>query len=74
MRLTGPANVLVMPAIHSASISTKLLQALGEATVIGPVLLGLSKSVQICRLSSSVSNILNMAMMAAYDRPVTIEA
>ncbi len=74
MRLTGPANVLIMPAIHSASISTKLLQTLGEATVIGPVLLGLSRSVQICRLSSSVSNILNMALMAAYDRPLSIEA
>jgi malate dehydrogenase (oxaloacetate-decarboxylating)(NADP+) len=67
MRLTGPANVLIMPAIHSASISTKLLQTLGEATVVGPVLLGLSKSVQICPLSASVSKILNMAMMAAYE-------
>ncbi|MDO9336017.1 MAG: NADP-dependent malic enzyme [Caulobacter sp.] len=69
MRLTGPANVLVMPAIHSASISTKLVQSLGGATVIGPVLLGLSKSVQICPLSASVSRILNMAMMAAYEQP-----
>src|ERR1019366_5996039 len=42
MRLTGPANVLIMPAIHSASISTKLLQGIGGATVLGPVLLGLS--------------------------------
>jgi malate dehydrogenase (oxaloacetate-decarboxylating)(NADP+) len=70
MRLTGPANVLVMPAIHSASISTKLVQALGEATVIGPILLGLSKAVQICPLSASVSKIFNMAMMAAYERPL----
>jgi len=70
IRLTGPANVLVMPAIHSASISTKLMQALGEATVVGPILLGLSKSVQICPLSASVSKIFNMAMMAAYDRPL----
>ena len=68
MRLTDSANVLVMPAIHSASISTKLLQTLGEATVIGPILLGLSKSVQICPLSASVSKILTMATMAAYDR------
>jgi malate dehydrogenase (oxaloacetate-decarboxylating)(NADP+) len=71
MRLTGPANVLIMPAIHSASISTKLVQALGEATVVGPILLGLSKSVQIAPLSASVSKIFNMAMMAAYDQPVT---
>jgi malate dehydrogenase (oxaloacetate-decarboxylating)(NADP+) len=70
MRLTGPANVLIMPAIHSASISTKLVQSLGEATVVGPILLGLSKSVQICPLSASVSKIFNMAMMAAYDRPL----
>ena len=70
MRLTGPANVLVMPAIHSASISTKLVQSLGAATVIGPNLLGLSKSVQIAPLSASVSKILNMALMAAYDQPL----
>jgi malate dehydrogenase (oxaloacetate-decarboxylating)(NADP+) len=68
MRLTDSANVLVMPAIHSASISTKLVQALGGATVVGPILLGLSKSVQICPLSASVSKILNMAIMAAYER------
>jgi len=66
MRLTGPANVLIMPAIHSASIATKLVQALGEATVIGPLLLGLSKPVQIAPLSASVSTILNMATFAAY--------
>jgi malate dehydrogenase (oxaloacetate-decarboxylating)(NADP+) len=66
-RLTEPANVLIMPAIHSASISTKLVQALGGATVVGPLLLGLSKPVQICQLSASVSQILNMATFAAYD-------
>jgi malate dehydrogenase (oxaloacetate-decarboxylating)(NADP+) len=75
MRLTGPANVLIMPAIHSASISTKLVQALGEATVVGPILLGLSRPVQICPLSASVSKILNMATMAAYSLPlVDVEA
>jgi malate dehydrogenase (oxaloacetate-decarboxylating)(NADP+) len=67
MRLTDNANILVMPAIHAASISTKLVQSLGGATVVGPVLLGLSKSVQIAPLSASVSRILNMAMMAAYE-------
>ncbi|HEY5412073.1 MAG TPA: NADP-dependent malic enzyme [Caulobacteraceae bacterium] len=67
MRLTDAANVLIMPAIHSASISTKLVQALGGATVLGPVLLGLSRSVQICPLSASVSQIINSAMAAAYD-------
>jgi len=67
MRLTDAANILIMPAIHSASISTKLVQALGGATVLGPVLLGLSGSVQICPLSASVSQIINAAMAAAYD-------
>jgi malate dehydrogenase (oxaloacetate-decarboxylating)(NADP+) len=70
MRLTGPANVLIMPAIHSASISTKLVQSLGGATVLGPILLGLEKSIQIAPLSASVSKILNMALMAAYDQPL----
>jgi malate dehydrogenase (oxaloacetate-decarboxylating)(NADP+) len=70
MRLTGQANVLIMPAIHSASISTKLVQSLGGATVVGPILVGLGKSVQICPLSASVSKILTMAQMAAYERPL----
>ncbi|WP_140984269.1 NADP-dependent malic enzyme [Asticcacaulis tiandongensis] len=66
-RLTAPANVLIMPAIHSASIGTKLIEALGGATVVGPLLLGLSKPVQICQLSDNVSKILTMATFAAYD-------
>ena len=49
-RLSGPANVLIMPAFHSASISTKLLQELGGATVIGPILVGLDRPVQIVPL------------------------
>jgi malate dehydrogenase (oxaloacetate-decarboxylating)(NADP+) len=72
-RLTEPANVLVMPAIHSASISTKLVQALGGATVVGPLLLGLCKPVQICQLSASVSQILTMATFAAYDVRIDAE-
>jgi malate dehydrogenase (oxaloacetate-decarboxylating)(NADP+) len=56
-----------MPAIHSASISTKLTHLLGGVTALGPLLLGLSKPVQICSLSASVSQILNMATFAAYD-------
>ena len=66
-RLTAPANVLIMPAIQSASISTKLIEALGGATVVGPLLLGLSKPEQICQLSDSVTKILTMATFAAYD-------
>jgi malate dehydrogenase (oxaloacetate-decarboxylating)(NADP+) len=70
MRLSGPANVLIMPAIHSAAISTQLVKALGGATVIGPILLGLEHAVQICPLSASVSRILHMATVCAYDRPL----
>jgi malate dehydrogenase (oxaloacetate-decarboxylating)(NADP+) len=66
MRLTGDANVLVMPAIHSASISTRLIQSLGGATVIGPLLVGLEKSVQIVPLGASVSEIITAATFAAY--------
>ena len=73
MRLSGPANVLVMPAIHSAAISTLLVQELGGATVIGPLLLGLEKSVQIAPLGASVSKILQMATLAAYEQDVVDE-
>ncbi len=66
-RLTGPANVLVMPAFHSASISTKMLQELGGSTVIGPLLVGLNKPVQIVSLNSKDSDIVNMAAIAAYN-------
>ncbi|MBZ0128321.1 MAG: NADP-dependent malic enzyme [Rhodobacteraceae bacterium] len=64
-RLTGPANVLVVPARHSASISVKLLQEMGGATVIGPILTGLEKSVQLCATTATDTDILNMAVMAA---------
>jgi malate dehydrogenase (oxaloacetate-decarboxylating)(NADP+) len=67
MRLSEPANLLVMPALHSASIATKLVRELGEATVVGPLLVGLSHPVQICPLSASVSQILTMATFAAFD-------
>ncbi|WP_375547744.1 NADP-dependent malic enzyme [Oceanicaulis alexandrii] len=66
-RLTGPANVLVMPAIHSASIATKLMRAAGGATVLGPMLVGLEKPVQIARLGASVNDILTLAALAAHD-------
>ena len=66
-RLTGPANVLIMPAFHSASISTKLLQELGGATVIGPLLVGLDRPVQIVQLGARDSQLVNMAALAAYN-------
>ncbi|MCF3973318.1 NADP-dependent malic enzyme [Paracoccus salsus] len=64
-RLTGPANVLVVPARHSASISVKLLQEMAGATVIGPILTGVRMPIQICSTSSTVSDILNMAAISA---------
>ena len=64
-RLTGPANVLVVPARHSASISVKLLQEMAGATVVGPILTGVAQPIQICSTSSTVNDILNMAAIAA---------
>jgi malate dehydrogenase (oxaloacetate-decarboxylating)(NADP+) len=66
-RLSGPANVLVMPAFHSASISTKMLQELGGATVIGPLLVGLDRPVQIVHLGAKDNQLVNMAALAAYN-------
>ncbi|MBK1634856.1 NADP-dependent malic enzyme [Rhodovulum adriaticum] len=64
-RLTGPANILVVPARHSASISVKLMQEMAGATVIGPILAGVDKPIQICGTVSTVNDILNMALLAA---------
>ncbi|MBT8410731.1 MAG: NADP-dependent malic enzyme [Octadecabacter sp.] len=64
-RLTGAANVLVVPARHSASISVKLMQEMGGATVIGPILAGIDKPIQICSTVSTVNDILNMAVLAS---------
>ncbi|HMN87124.1 MAG TPA: phosphate acyltransferase, partial [Bauldia sp.] len=66
-RLSGPANVLVMPAWHSASIATKLLQELGGSTVVGPLLVGFDKPVQIVSLGAKDSDIVNMAALAAFN-------
>ena len=66
-RLSDAANVLIMPAVHSASIATRLLKAAGGATVIEGLLIGLEKSVQIARVGSPVSDIVNLAGMASFD-------
>jgi len=66
-RITDVANVLIMPAIHSASISTKLLQQMGHASVMGPMLVGLELPVQIAPLGAKMSEIYNAAIVAAYD-------
>jgi malate dehydrogenase (oxaloacetate-decarboxylating)(NADP+) len=64
-RLTDTANILIMPGVPSASIATKLLQQLGGATVMGPLLIGLEKPVQIAPLGGKMSEIYNAAVIAA---------
>jgi malate dehydrogenase (oxaloacetate-decarboxylating)(NADP+) len=66
-RLKGEANVLITPGVHSASISTNLLGAVGGATVLGPVLIGLEKPVQITQIGARVPEIVTFAAMAAYE-------
>ena len=66
-RLAGPANVLVMPELHSANIAAKLLPQLGGGTVVGPLLLGLSRPVQIVNMGATVSDLVNLAALSAHD-------
>jgi malate dehydrogenase (oxaloacetate-decarboxylating)(NADP+) len=66
-RLSGPANVLVMPELHSANVAAKLLQKLGGGTVIGPILVGLTRPVQIVQMGATVSDVVNLAAFAAHD-------
>ncbi len=66
-RLSDTANVLIMPAFHSASIATNMMQELGGATLIGPMLVGLDKPIQIVPLGSKDSDIVNMAALAAFN-------
>jgi malate dehydrogenase (oxaloacetate-decarboxylating)(NADP+) len=64
-RLSQPANVLVMPGLQSANLSAKLLRELGGDSVIGPMLVGLEKSVQIATMASSASELVTLAVLAA---------
>ena len=66
-RLTAPANVLIMPALHSANISAKLLGKLGGGTVIGPLLLGLQKPAEVVPMGATVNDIVAMAALAAHE-------
>ena len=66
-RLAGPANILVMPELHSANIAAKLLPQLGGGTVVGPLLLGLSDPVQIVNMGATVSDLVNLAALSAHD-------
>ena len=65
-RLKGEANVIITPGVHSAAISSKLLGEVGGATVIGPVLIGLERPVQIAQIGARVTDIVTLAAMAAY--------
>ena len=65
-KLTGPANLLIMPAIHSASISTKMLQELGGGNLVGPYLVGFKERIQIAPHGANVADIMNLAALAAY--------
>ena len=65
-RLTQDANVLVMPGLHSAHITARLVHHLGGGTTIGPLLIGMEKPVQILPMDASVSQIVDMAGLAAY--------
>ena len=64
-RLSGPANVLIMPGLQSANISAKLLRELGGDSVIGPMLVGLEHPVQIATMSSTASELVTLAVLAA---------
>ena len=66
-RLSGPANILIMPELHAANISYKLLQAVGGGTIIGPMLLGLEKPVQIVQMNATVNDLVQAAAIAAHD-------
>ncbi|MDE2183133.1 MAG: NADP-dependent malic enzyme [Alphaproteobacteria bacterium] len=64
-RLTDTANVLIMPAVHSAAIATKLLQQTGDVSMLGPFLVGLEKSVQIVSLGAKMTELYNAALVAS---------
>ena len=66
-RLSGPANVLIMPALHAANISAKLLQQMAGGTVIGPLLIGMSRPVQVVQMGATVGELVTAAALAAHD-------
>ena len=64
-RLTRPANILVMPALHSAHSASKLLQELGGGVLVGPILCGMEKDTQIVPIGSTASEVVNVSAIAA---------
>jgi malate dehydrogenase (oxaloacetate-decarboxylating)(NADP+) len=73
-RLTGNANVLVMPGLHSAHITSRLAPRLGGGSSIGPLLLGMQKAVQLLPMDASVSQIVDLAALAAHQAATIAEA
>jgi len=69
-KIVGKANILIMPALHSAAISTKLMKVYGDAKLIGPLLIGLGLPIEVAPLRSSTSDILNLASVAAYSSDI----
>ena len=69
-KIVGKANILIMPALHSAAISTKLMKSFGGAKLIGPLLIGLGLPIEVAPLRSSTSDILNLASIASYSSDV----
>ena len=69
-QIVGNANVLIMPSLHSAAISFKIIKSMSRAKVIGPLLIGLGQAIEIAPLRSSTSEILNLASVAAYSSGV----
>ena len=63
-KIVGNANILIMPALHSAAISTKLMKVFGGGKLIGPLLIGLGLPIEVAPLRASTSEILNLASIA----------
>jgi malate dehydrogenase (oxaloacetate-decarboxylating)(NADP+) len=66
-RLTGPANVLIMPGLNSANLALQLVEQLGGGRSVGPLLMGLNKPAQIVDLGATVSDLVNLAALAAHE-------
>jgi len=68
--IVGNANVLIMPGLHAAAISFKIIKSMSRAKVIGPLLIGLAQPIEIAPLRTSTSEILNLASVAAYSAEI----
>ena len=69
-RLSGPANVLIMPGLHSANIVSKLIPRIGGGTTIGPMLIGLSKPAQVVQFGATVNDLVTAAAVAAHEAEI----